>query len=56
MFKPPLPVLALGLALLAGAGSVAAQGVPRDPALRPVFDGFGSKFGLIALVDDFMTS
>lgn len=27
---------------------------PRDPSLRPVFDQFGRKPGLVALMDDFM--
>lgn len=27
---------------------------PRDPALKPVFDQFGGKPGLVALMDDFM--
>ncbi|HET7268281.1 MAG TPA: group 1 truncated hemoglobin [Oleiagrimonas sp.] len=29
---------------------------PRDPDLRPVFDEFGGKAGLIALMDDFMAN
>lgn len=29
---------------------------PRDPDLRPVFDEFGGKAGLVALMDDFMAN
>lgn len=33
----------------------AADPAPRDPALKPVFETFGGKAGLVALVDDFMS-
>ena len=29
---------------------------PRDPALKPVFEQFGGKPGLVALMDDFMVN
>lgn len=32
----------------------AADPAPADPALRPVFDQFGGRDGLVALMDDFM--
>lgn len=28
--------------------------LPRDPALKPIFDDFGGKAGLVAIVDDLM--
>src|SRR5574337_2114339 len=31
-----------------------AATAPRDPALKPVFDEFGGKPGLVALMNDFM--
>lgn len=31
-----------------------AASAPRDPALRPVFDQFGGKPGLVTLMNDFM--
>lgn len=31
-----------------------AASAPRDPALKPVFDEFGGKPGLVTLVNDFM--
>lgn len=34
----------------------AANPAPRDPALKPVFDEFGGKAGLTALMDDFMAN
>ena len=34
----------------------AADPAPRDPSLKPVFDEFGGKPGLTALMDDFMAN
>ena len=33
-----------------------AASAPRDPALKPVFDQFGGKPGLVTLMDDFMVN
>ena len=67
MLKMTHYVLALGLGLLS-AGTVAfAQDAmttpigapnpaPRDAALKPVFDDFGGKAGLVSLMDDFMVN
>lgn len=33
-----------------------ADPAPRDPSLKPVFEQFGGKPGLIALMDDFMAN
>lgn len=33
-----------------------AASAPRDPALKPVFDQFGGKPGLVKLMDDFMVN
>jgi hemoglobin len=33
-----------------------ARTLPRDPALKPVFEEFGGKAGLTAMVDDFMVN
>ncbi len=34
--------------------SAMAASAPRDPSLRPVFDVFGGKLGLVTLMNDFM--
>lgn len=46
------------LAALLSLGTITAQAdqnpAPADPALKPVFDEFGGKAGLTALMDDVM--
>jgi hemoglobin len=37
-----------------GTASGTYQVAPRDPALKPVFEEFGGKPGLVALMNDFM--
>jgi hemoglobin len=63
MIKQTLLPLFLAAGLAAGAAQAqsampalhpAADPAPRDPALKPVFDAFGGKAGLTALMDDFM--
>lgn len=65
MFKPSLSALALGVALLAGGSTAFAQDAmsapttapnpaPRYTSLKPVFDDFGGKPGLVAIMNDFM--
>jgi hemoglobin len=65
MIKPLLLPLVLAAGLATGALHAqnamhhpmsAADPAPRDPALKPVFDEFGGKPGLTALVDDFMAN
>lgn len=59
----------LAIALLFAQGAIAqdaapmspesaamAASAPRDPALKPVFDQFGGKPGLVALMNDFMSN
>lgn len=63
MIKQTFIALAL-LAGLPGGTALATQAMssnapvadpaPRDPALKPIFDDFGGKPGLVSLVDDFM--
>jgi hemoglobin len=67
MFKHPLQMIAIAAAVLFTYGAVAqdaapapapsaamAATAPRDPSLRPVFDAFGGKPGLVAIMNDFM--
>lgn len=60
MKNPSNWMRALALALLAGAGAFASLAfadenpAPADPALRPVYEQFGGKAGLDALMEDFM--
>lgn len=69
MSSHSVPVVALAAAMLFAAGSFAqdatpaatsqqsaamAASAPRDPALKPVFDEFGGKPGLVTLMNDFM--
>ena len=69
MYKTLPSILLLAAGLLAGttisaqtamqqAGSGAASdtypAAPRDPALKPVFEEFGGKPGLVTLMNDFM--
>jgi hemoglobin len=67
MLKMTHCVLALGLGLLSAGTAAFAQDAmttptgapnpaPRDAALKPVFDDFGGKAGLVSLMDDFMTN
>jgi hemoglobin len=62
-------VAALAAAMLFAQGALAqdaapmpqpsaamAASAPRDPALKPVFDQFGGKPGLVTLMDDFMVN
>ncbi|MGN2252812.1 group 1 truncated hemoglobin [Frateuria sp. GZRe12] len=51
--------LVVGVAQAQVAPSVThpvANPAPRDAALKPVFDEFGGKAGLTALIDDFMVN
>lgn len=69
MFKYSICVTALAAAMLVATGAFAqesapaptpqesaalAASAPRDPALKPVFDEFGGKAGLVTLMNDFM--
>ena len=69
MFKHCIHITALAAAILFANGVLAqeaapattpqqsaamAASAPRDPALKPVFDEFGGKPGLTALMNDFM--
>ena len=65
MLKQTLLPLFLAAVLAAGAAQAqsampvshpVADPAPRDPALKPVFDQFGGKAGLVALMDDFMVN
>jgi len=65
MIKQTLISLVLAAGLAAGALHAqdaapafhpVADPAPRDPALRPVFEEFGGKAGLTALMDDFMAN
>ena len=65
MLKQTLLPLFLAAVLAAGAAQAqsampashpVADPAPRDPALKPVFDQFGGKVGLVALMDDFMAN
>ncbi|MFK2902365.1 group 1 truncated hemoglobin [Dyella ginsengisoli] len=60
-------LLALGLGLMSASSAAFAQDAmttptgapnpaPRDASLKPVFDDFGGKAGLVSLMDDFMTN
>lgn len=68
MYKTTLSLLLLTAGLCVG-GLAAAQNAmpsaanadaypaaPRDPSLKPVFDQFGGKPGLVALMNDFMAN
>lgn len=67
MYKYSLHAVALASAMLIAQCAVAqdaapmsqeaaamAASAPRDPALKPVFDQFGGKPGLVTLMNDFM--
>jgi len=67
MFKYSLHVAVIATAMLFVHGAMAqevapmpnqsaamAASAPRDPSLKPVFDEFGGKPGLVALMNDFM--
>jgi hemoglobin len=67
MLKYSVAIVLLAAGLLAGNQAPAQDApampdqsaamvasAPRDPALKPVFDQFGGKPGLVALVNDFM--
>ena len=69
MFKNSLRVTALAVAMLVATAALAQQSAPaptpqepaalvssapRDPALKPVFEEFGGKSGLVTLMNDFM--
>ena len=58
MFKHSIASAALaGTLLLAGQALAQQQQTPaaaRDPTLRPVFDQFGGRAGLVSLMNDFM--
>lgn len=67
MLKQTILVLALAAGLFSAGGAIAqdamrgnamaaADPAPRDTALKPVFDEFGGKPGLTALMDDFMAN
>lgn len=66
MFRYSLHAVMLATALFAQAviaqqaapmsqpSAAMAASAPRDPALKPVFEQFGGKPGLVALMNDFM--
>jgi len=67
MFKYSMHVAAIATALLFAQSALAqatsampdqsaamAATAPRDPSLKPVFDEFGGKPGLVTLMNDFM--
>ncbi|WP_426689561.1 group I truncated hemoglobin [Rhodanobacter ginsengiterrae] len=67
MFKHHLKIATLAAAVLLSQAAWAQDGTampqqsaamaasaPRDPALKPVFDQFGGKPGLVTLMNDFM--
>ncbi|MGP1666370.1 MAG: group I truncated hemoglobin [Rhodanobacter sp.] len=67
MYKKYFHSAALAAAVLLSQGALAqdaapmpqpsaamAASAPRDPALKPVFDQFGGKPGLVILMNDFM--
>lgn len=69
MFKYSLHAAVIAMAMLFTQAAMAQNAVPmpeqsaamaasapRDPALRPVFDQFGGKPGLVTLMDDFMVN
>ncbi|KAA0070901.1 group 1 truncated hemoglobin [Rhodanobacter sp. T12-5] len=69
MFKYSLHAAVMAMAMLFTQAAMAQNAVPmpeqsaamaasapRDPALRPVFDQFGGKPGLVTLMDDFMVN
>ncbi|HET7359111.1 MAG TPA: group 1 truncated hemoglobin [Rhodanobacteraceae bacterium] len=49
-------VLAQDAPPMTGHAAAMAASAPRDPALKPVFEDFGGKPGLVALMDDFMAN
>ena len=67
MFKHSLHLAALATAVFFASSAMAQEAAtmsaqsaamnasaPRDPALKPVFDEFGGKPGLVAIMNDFM--
>lgn len=67
MYKSHFHFAAFATAILLGQSALAqdaapmlsqsaamAASAPRDPALKPVFDQFGGKPGLVTLMNDFM--
>jgi hemoglobin len=70
MIKISLQALALGAAFallgvstasfaqdsMTTASAGVANPAPRDPSLKPVFEDFGGKAGLVSLMDDFMVN
>jgi hemoglobin len=48
--------LAQDAAPMPAPSAAMAASAPRDPALKPVFDQFGGKPGLVTLMDDFMVN
>lgn len=47
-------ILAQDTAPMPPQSAAMAASAPRDPALKPVFDQFGGKPGLVTLMNDFM--
>lgn len=67
MYKYHLQIVTLAVAMTLSQGALAqdatatpqqsaamAASAPRDPALKPVFEQFGGKPGLVTLMNDFM--
>lgn len=56
--QQPAQAVASSTAMPASASAATATAnyasAPRDPALRPVFDEFGGRPGLVSLMNDFM--
>jgi hemoglobin len=48
--------LAQDAAPMSQPSAAMAASAPRDPALKPVFEQFGGKPGLVTLMDDFMVN
>lgn len=49
-------VIAQDAASMSPESAAMAASAPRDPALKPIFDQFGGKPGLVALMNDFMAN
>lgn len=51
-----MPAATGSMAMPAQTAASGYPAAPRDPSLRPVFDEFGGKQGLVSLMNDFMDS